>query len=903
MKNFLLKLLVVMLCGSASAQVQVKEKLNRAPVAVKTSQGILVSWRYLEADGYTKFSVYRNGLLVKDGIDNVTNYLDAEGKPGDIYKVESNNGDEATCTAWDNMFTKISIPRPAPRVSKDGSLVGEYRPDDISVGDVDGDGDYELIVKWLPNNQRDSDEDGYTSATYIDCYEMDGTQKWRIDLGDGVRSGQHTTPFLVYDFDGDGKAEVILKTAPDSKDGVGNYVTQAGNYIIKAIEPSTVTVNSEGRVTQGAEFLTVFNGETGAAMHTIFYSPSRSMADFPNGDTSYSSSWGDNSYNRGERYNAAVAYLEGKNYLPSAILQRGYMTACYIWAVDWNGRNLKTRWLHKGTSKTAWSLIDFAFTELANETTDPVLSQGKSSYGQGVHGISIGDVDLDGRDDICIGAATISHDGKLLCSTDFGHGDVLHLADLCPDRPGLEVMMPHAQSPFGWDVHDAKTGEVLFSANSDDANGNGLACDFIPGKRGSEFWSSADNIVRSCVDGTAVSEKKPDNSFRIYWTGDPFDQTFDGKYDEVNGCSPRICSWDTQKNAVITFQEFADYNMPQTCNNAKATPCLQADLLGDWREEIIMTNYETDWSAPTCDLLIYSTPEPTDYMVPCLMEDHLYRMAVASQNSSYNLPPHLGFCLPDYLGVDGNSYNTQTTNHAPAKVYTIDATSDYDYNKEGEGDVIFNRTFQEGDYNTLVLPFNMTEAEVYSVFGQGTEIFYAEVFANNNISLKTATEGNVIKANTPCVIFINNVPSVPSYNIPARTIVPSTTANPSYAGTDITSIGNYAAAYQIPISGMSNWFIGYNGMDEMGEPHTEGRLYYVDSEVRLKNTQAYFSVVGATETKGIGMTINGETTGIVSVENGTLNFHAGKAYDLTGREVKHPAKGIYIVNGKKVIIK
>ena len=244
------------------------------------------------------------------------------------------------------------------------TCTGEYRPDDISVGDVDGDGDYELIVKWLPSNQRGSDADGFTSATYIDCYEMDGTQKWRIDMGDGVRSGHHTTPFLVYDFDGDGKAEVIFKTAPDSKDGLDNYVTQAGNSTIQAIAPTTVQVNSNGRVTAGEEFLTVFNGETGAAMQTIFYSPSRSMADFPTSDTSYSSSWGDDSHNYGECYNAAVAYLDGIDNPPSAILQRGYMTACYLWAVDWDGTNLKTRWLHKGTTMTAWCVVDAAGTEL-----------------------------------------------------------------------------------------------------------------------------------------------------------------------------------------------------------------------------------------------------------------------------------------------------------------------------------------------------------------------------------------------------------------------------------------------------------------------------------------------------------------------------------------------------------
>lgn len=680
MKRLLTVCLMAFTLLTANADVQVKEKLNRAPVAVKTSQGILVSWRYLAADGDATFSVYRNSTEIATGISTKTNYLDADGKAGDTYKVVSSKGGEAECKAWDNMFTKISIPRPAARKSITGNLTGRYRPDDISVGDVDGDGEYELIVKWFPDNQRDSGKDGIASATYIDCYKMDGTQLWRIDVGDGIRSGNHTTQFLVYDFDGDGKAEVIFKTAPDTKDGKGNYVTKAGNATIQAIAPSTVSVNSKGRVTAGAEFLTVFNGETGAAIHTIFYSPGRSMADFPTGDTSLNSSWGDSSYNRAERYNAAVAYLDGLDALPSAIMQRGYYTACYIWAVDYRNGQLSTRWLHKGTAKDKWSVVNASGTKLYDQDSDPVTSQGKSSYGQGVHGISIGDVNNDGKDDIVTGGASINSDGKLLCSTGFGHGDAIHLAPLNPDRGGLQLMMPHEETSsfgnYGWDVHDALTGEVLFNATGAADNGRGLAADFVPAKRGFEFWSSDDSNMRSCVDGSIVAAKKPDTNFRIYWTGDPYDQTFDGRYDSNTGISsPRIRSWNSATQNILTFQEFADYGKPQSVNTTKATPCLQADLLGDWREELIMINYEADWSAATCDLLIYSTPEPTEYKVPCLMEDHQYRMAIAWQNASYNQPPHLSYYLPDYLGVDGSTYVTQTANHAPDKVVTEDPTT------------------------------------------------------------------------------------------------------------------------------------------------------------------------------------------------------------------------------------
>ena len=654
---------------TASAQ-QVKEKLQRAPVAVKTSQGMLVSWRWLTTDPTElTFSVYRNGTKVADGISDVTNWLDKEGKPGDTYRIETSKGEKSEVKAWDNIFTSFDVKRPAS--IKSGNTTGRYRPDDMAVGDVDGDGNYELILKWLPDNQRDSGKDGYSSPVIISAYRMDGTPLWQkdINLGLNIRSGNHTTQLVVYDLDGDGKAELICKTACGSTDGTGKYVTEAGDAKIKAVDNTKTYVNSKGRVTGGEEFLTVFNGQTGEAMKTIWYSPSRSGEDFPTAATDGNSFWGDSQANRAERFNAAVAYLDGLDKLPTAIFQRGYYKNCYIWAVDWDGKDLKTRWLHKGLSGK-WQTVDANGKELSS-------GSGASSFGQGVHGISVGDVNTDGYDEICTGGATIAHDGKLLCSTGMGHGDAIHLADLCPDRAGLELMMPHEESVanYGYDVHDATTGELLVRATSSGDNGRGLAADFIPANRGYEFWSSADGNTYDCLTGNVVLSKKADTNFRIYWTGDPYDQTFDGRYDSATGKSaPRIRSYNTQSKSIITFQEFANYGSPSACNTTKATPCLQADLLGDWREELIMFQYEADYTSPTCKILIYSTPEPTKYKVPCLMEDHLYRMGIVWQNSSYNQPPHLGYYLPDYLGVDGNTYTTQTQSHAPEAAPAADPT-------------------------------------------------------------------------------------------------------------------------------------------------------------------------------------------------------------------------------------
>lgn len=638
-----ISLLTALLCSpwaTADAQ-QVAEKLNRGAVAVKGTDGILVSWRSLLRDGENAtFNVYRDGVKINsEPIKNVTNYLDKEGVAGAEYSVEMLDGgavtETETVTAWDNIYTTLQLSRPT-------ASGYTYTPNDMSVGDVDGDGDYELVVKWDPSNSQDNSIKGVTGNTIFDCYEFTGEKKWRIDLGPNVRAGAHYSPFLVYDFDGDGKAEFVVKTAPGTKDSDGKYVSEAAtDETIKGITTNGEKfANSAGHITKGEEFLTVFNGETGRAINTVWYWPN--MQGKPaSGSTSVAmgSEWGkSDGGNRGHRYNACVAYLDGLDKLPSIIMQRGYyMMACF-WAVDFDGAKLTTRWLHRGTTAKEWQVLDKDGKQISSGT-------GKSSYGQGVHGISVGDVDLDGLDEIVMGGATIDNDGKLLCSTGKGHGDAIHLTDLCPDRPGLEIMMPHEEKPYGYDVHDATTGELIVSATSDGDNGRGVAADMIPDgeNRGFEFWSSADNLMRDCQTGNTVLEKKPDTNFRIYWDGGIYDQTFDGRYDSsAKKCAPRLRRYDPSSKSIKTFMEFSNYGDPQTCNTTKGTPCLQADILGDWREELIM------WSlADPSKVMIYSTPIETKYGIGCLMEDHVYRMGVAWQNASYNQPPHLGYYLPD----------------------------------------------------------------------------------------------------------------------------------------------------------------------------------------------------------------------------------------------------------------
>lgn len=867
-KTLILAAALTGLTLTATAQ-QVKEKLNRAPVAVKTSQGILVSWRSLTTDAKElTFNVYRNGEKVASNISDVTNWLDAEGKPGDTYKVETSKGETSETTAWDNMFTSFDVKRPAS--IKSGNTTGRYRPDDMCVGDVDGDGNYELILKWLPDNARDSGKEGYSSPVIISAYRMDGTALWQhdINLGLNIRSGNHTTQLVVYDMDGDGKAEILCKTAAGSTDGTGAYVSEAGDATIQATDNTKTYVTSKGRVSGGEEFLTVFNGLTGKAMKTIWYSPGRSGEDFPTSATAANSYFGDSNYNRSERYNAAVAYLDGLDKLPTAIFQRGYYANCIIWAVDWNGSELSTRWLHKGLSGK-WLTLDGKGNTLYSES-------GKSSFGQGVHGISIGDVNTDGYDEICIGSATISHEGKLLCTTGKGHGDAIHLADLCPDRAGLEVMMPHEESPYGYDVHDATTGSIIVSATGSSDNGRGLAADFVPASRGYEFWSSADGIMRSCVDGSTVFEKKPDTNFRIYWTGDPYDQTFDGHYNSsTESAAPCIKNFNTTTHSIYTFQNFSDYGAPMSCNTTKATPCLQADLLGDWREEIIMFQHESDFSSPTCKILIYSTPEPTKYKVPCLMEDHVYRMGIVWQNSSYNQPPHLGYYLPDYLGVDGTTYTTQTVSHAPETAIVPEADEGTETLKTPAADkgVVTGNCYTAGENGEL------TASESSG---------YIKVRTNNNDAI---------------VFSVNEGYEIVGFTIEGYSNNTSTTADRSIYMTGVyideaeTNILDEKLTFPGGTAGQSpvtKTVDGFEAKSKIKLTFDNSNITTKEEDANGKNKQLYARV--SFQYKKTASAINQVVTENVAIAND------GKVYTLDGKQTTTAAKGrVYIKNGKKFV--
>ncbi|HEX5858667.1 MAG TPA: fibronectin type III domain-containing protein [Microbacterium sp.] len=587
------------------------EYLDRAPAAVQTDEGVLVTWRMLGTDpDAVAFHVYRDGArITEEPISDSTNLLDADGTETSQYFITKLLDDvEVTETEPFAVRTAdylaVPLDKPADAYTKDGQPYS-YRANDTSVGDVDGDGTYELIVKWDPTNSKDNSQGGYTGNVLLDAYRLDGTRLWRIDLGQNIRAGAHYTHFMVYDLDGDGRAEVTMKTGDGTIDGAGQPIGNAtADYR-----------NSSGYVLTGPEYLTVFDGESGAAVDTIDYTP-------PRGDVG---SWGDTYGNRVDRFLASVAYLDGEK--PSVIFSRGYYTRAVVAAYDFDGANLSQRWV-------------FDTQEEGNG----------AAYSQGNHAMSIADVDGDAKDEIVYGSATIDDDGDLLYSTGLGHGDSQHVSDLIPDRPGLEVFSAHedmgSSGNRGATMRDARTGAIIWDIPAVRDTGRAAAGDIDPRFAGAEGWAiGGDSAWNSEVGqlksstGELIAEKIPAANFLAWFDGDPLREIVDHDWTDATATGiPTVSkwNWETQSEDVILRDEGA-----RTNNSTKGTPNVQADLFGDWREEIAWR------SADSSELRIYSTTAETDIRIRTLMHDLQYRVAVAWQNTGYNQPPHPSFFIGD----------------------------------------------------------------------------------------------------------------------------------------------------------------------------------------------------------------------------------------------------------------
>ena len=452
----------------------------------------------------------------------------------------------------------------------------------------------------------------------FDCYRLTGEKLWRIDMGKNIRAGAHYTQFMVYDLDGDGKAEIVMKTSDGTIDGKGKVIGDATADYREPGDPNqpkggdfspndprskgkpTDPLRNQGRILTGNEYLTVFNGLTGEAMQTIDYIPLR-------GDLK---GWGDERANRSDRFLACVAYLDGVH--PSVVMCRGYYTRTVLAAFDWNGKELKNRWVF--------------------DSNNP----GCEKYaGQGNHNLRVGDIDQDGCDEIVYGSCTFDHDGKGLYSTGMGHGDAMHLTQFDPASASLQVWACHENRKDGSSFRDAKTGKVLLQYPDKTDVGRCMAAEIDPTSPGVEMWSLASGGIRN-IKGEVVAEKVPGLSYNmaVWWDGDLLRELLDkGKVSKYD--------WKNKRCDTIFTLEGCAFN-----NGTKSNPSLQGDLIGDWREEVLVRTDDNK------SLRLYVTTIPTEYRFHTFLEDPVYRISIATQNVAYNQPTQPGFYIgPELKGT------------------------------------------------------------------------------------------------------------------------------------------------------------------------------------------------------------------------------------------------------------
>lgn len=569
------------------------ETLGRGLVAVRRDASVFLSWRLLGTDpDNVAFHLYRRTAdgpavrLTTAPLGGGTNFVDATAdltRPLSYTVRPLVDGMEGA----DSAAYRLPMNAPArPYRTIPLRTLPDHTPNDASAGDLDGDGEYEIILKQ-EMRPRDNSQKGATGETKLEAYRLDGTFLWRINLGRNVREGAHYTPFLVYDLDGDGRAEVVCRTADGTIDGQGRVIGDA----------SADHRNAGGYVLTGPEYVTVFDGRTGKALATADYLPARGRV----------ADWGDAYGNRVDRFLACVAYLDGVR--PSVVFCRGYYTRTVLVAWDWRGGVLRHRWTFDSDRPDA----------------------GLRGYrGQGNHNLAVADVDGDGRDDIVYGACTIRADGRGLYTTGLGHGDALHVGDLDPTRPGLEVFGIHekVRHPHGVSFRDARSGKILWSKQAKDV-GRGLAADIDPRHPGCEAWAAGAGLRGLWnARGEEIGEQRPRScNFAVWWDGDLLRELLDGT-------TIRKWDWRGQRETVLLQARDCASN-----NSSKATPCLSADLFGDWREEVVWR------SSDNRELRLYTSTMPTERRLVTLMHDPYYRLSVAWQNVGYNQPPHPGFFL------------------------------------------------------------------------------------------------------------------------------------------------------------------------------------------------------------------------------------------------------------------
>jgi rhamnogalacturonan endolyase len=549
----------------SSCAVGAAESLDRGVVAFMQRNGTAyVGWRWLATDpADVTFDVLRSATgssqaerITSVPVSDSCNFVDTSaGGRAWHYSVQPRTVGQTLAVAKPIQAPPVEE-RTACRRLK---LQGDYRFDKVGIADLDGDGALDFVIKQ-PQQVTDPGVWKRSEDTLkVEAYKSDGAFLWRHDLGWNIEQGVWWSPLVVFDFDGDGKAEVALKTAPTNQD----------------------FRNEAGRVLDGPEYCSVLDGITGKELDRVDWPPRGNIAD-----------WGDAVGNRASRHLIGVAYLDGQR--PSLIVLRGTYTLMLVDAYDLVDKRLTLRWRWSGDREAP------------------------KVRGQGLHGMHAADVDGDGRDEILLGAAVLDDDGKLLWNLGLGHPDAAYVADILPERPGLEIIYAFEtrQVRNGFCLVEAKSGKLIWGCDhpTTHLHSQGLFADIDPANPGPEFYSgekaAPDRWLYSARDGKLLSRE------------------------ELGSLAPTPVFWDdTPLKAYVNRGRLVKYHGPQL-GEIKGRVVAVGDLLGDWREEIIT-------SVPG-ELRIYTSTIPATSRRPCALQDRAYRTDVALEAMGYLYPPQPG---------------------------------------------------------------------------------------------------------------------------------------------------------------------------------------------------------------------------------------------------------------------
>lgn len=679
------------------------EYLDRGLVAVPNDDGMLISWRFLGTDSQSlKFNLYRDGKKINDTPINGTNFLDKEkGTEYTLAEVRDNEETEikTTVTAWADKYIEFKVKE-----------YSDYIIDDGAVGDLDGDGQYELVLRRIP---VDMNVETRTAYPIIEAYEFTGEYLWTINIGPN-EINEHDLNMMVYDFNGDGKSELIMRSFEGTTDGVGNVITDAnGNVTDYSKDTNNLAIFKDRQyIVSTPEYLSMYDGATGAEITRTDLLPLQT----PLTEWSYNYSDSGRLTKRASHHNFGIAYLDGVT--PSFVEVRG----------AWDNVRL-----------AAWHIENNEFV-LDWEVKTPNVEDVNSIYGAVNHNITVVDVDFDGKDEIFSGPMGVDDDGSTLYAvkaTDstgteikLAHGDAFDIAKMTPDFNGYYTWACHETKnlPANIELHDARTGQVIFGYGKTKDTGRSRAADIDPNYRGYEVWGStatipmnysgeeiaeewnnfktrlADGTFETDADGNEVTGSLPMN-FKIYWDGDLLSELLDGT---------RISEWNYNDKVIDVILD-AD-GCASNCGT-KAVPCVAADLFGDWRDEVVWK------TADEQGIRIYSTNIETDYKIPTLMHDWYYRASIAMQNNHYNQPANVSY----YLGAEKTEVpvpemytehnGEKAENPDTVKTYSIDVSAGVklNANRTGDGKIEYSITANSAGKTVILARYRSGKLEKVSI--------------------------------------------------------------------------------------------------------------------------------------------------------------------------------------------